>query len=340
MSSAERRLGPATWLPRPTVRHSGLDGGSHAHNSFGTSGILALQRLFVLMQETRRSFLHITEIAAALRIQEGDYKFTAAWVGAIGGASSRSHRVDSDADKVEPTALHQQLVSDYLECENARLGAVIFHHPEVPEEEIEAQKEAAAQYAFSFPSFGSAADLFRLRADSSWQLDAACPTTNSSAGPCHRSTSKTTAVPCAGSLFFCSSPHSLSGLQMFNFETLSDLPEGDTLLSALDRSLAPDDELNLISRAPETLAFRFSPSSTAVESLAKFGQGASKKKPLKLEEEIWLDRFMLGNRKEIAEGRRQIGELKKEREGIEHKRAKLSLTKVRICRRRLEGGEC
>lgn len=39
------------------------------------------------MQETRRSFLHVTEISAALQIRESDYKFTGTWLGAIGGTS-------------------------------------------------------------------------------------------------------------------------------------------------------------------------------------------------------------------------------------------------------------
>ena len=52
------------------------------------AGLIALQRLFTLMHETRRSFLHITEVVRAFGVRESDFqRIGGAWVYKITGES-------------------------------------------------------------------------------------------------------------------------------------------------------------------------------------------------------------------------------------------------------------
>ncbi|KAM0747495.1 hypothetical protein T439DRAFT_328733 [Meredithblackwellia eburnea MCA 4105] len=99
----------------------------------------------------------------------------------------------------------------------------------------------------------------------------------------------------------------------------------DTLYSALDRHLRTGSTLSLLTSLPDVLLFEF----TVIPPRGKDGMEdyVSSRNPLDLPVEMWLDRYWIGKRKEIAEGWARIDELKLEIEATREMRRQLATTK-------------
>ncbi|KAI5475609.1 programmed cell death protein 2 [Pseudohyphozyma bogoriensis] len=87
--------------------------------------IYALQRLFSLMNETKRSFLHLTELVEICELREIDWKFGDDWTGIIKN-------------------LHEQLSKDYADCVTTKL-TVMVSKGEISTEEMKVEQAEASK---------------------------------------------------------------------------------------------------------------------------------------------------------------------------------------------------
>lgn len=91
-----------------------------------------------------------------------------------------------------------------------------------------------------------------------------------------------------------------------------------------------DTTFALLTTIPDTLVIKLDRRVNPVMNLDGFGAGEQKKHLVGIEETLWLDRYFVGNRMRIAEGRRRVRELGGELEKQREARRRLAVTEVRF----------
>lgn len=120
-------------------------------------------------------------------------------------------------------------------------------------------------------------------------------------------------------------PSQLTPTQIFNVGIYTHSSAPDTLYAALDRLLTVNrtESFSLLNALPDTLTIEFN-------HLEDPGAEAGNFHPLKLEEELWLDRYAVKNRREIKKVRERLEEVRKEVGDGSAVRSALVVTKVSV----------
>ncbi|GAA5980943.1 hypothetical protein JCM11641_005493 [Rhodosporidiobolus odoratus] len=276
--------------------------------------LIALQRLFALMTLTRRSFLHVAEVARVFGIREGDFsKGGGEWVWRI-------------------KALHEQLVEDLRMSAGEEVSKML-EEGKTQEETARWEKQAQNRFFVEgrpvkvdehigapFPPLlvnqQEQAAVIDLRLEAS----PSSSSSSSSSSPQHR-------------------------------QDLYSLLDQDLVTHYPPTSTSPaSTTFHLLTNSPSSLLFHLIRYTPVVTSLADFGGGGKGGKKIERkafrpsssgnggeqekeagEGEIWLDRYHVKNRKRVAEARRDMELLRGEKEELERRRREVGWTK--------EGGE-
>lgn len=81
-----------------------------------------LQRLFAIMSETRRAFLHVENVQRQLVVDEQAYKFNGSWIDELKGTSRARSELDSILTNCSVPGLHTTLVDAFTTYEGSRLA--------------------------------------------------------------------------------------------------------------------------------------------------------------------------------------------------------------------------
>ncbi|GAA5861960.1 hypothetical protein JCM8547_001539 [Rhodosporidiobolus lusitaniae] len=256
--------------------------------------LIALQRLFALMTLTRRSFLHITEVVRAFGIRESDFsKPGDAWVWRL-------------------REIHRELVEDLR---------------------VAAGEEAS--YLLTQGASEAEAQAYEKKAGRRFFVTGRAVKVDEHVGaplaPAH--------------------PNDIQSDVAILIRLNPTNPSPQDLFAALDSQLvepvpsssaSTPTTLHLLTATPSTLLLHLERHAPAITSLDSFGSGKSGRESKRLfrphkkgeeEEETWLDRYHVKNRKWVAEARRMVGGLGEEKRGLEERRREVGWVKVK------EGGE-
>ncbi|GAA5956870.1 hypothetical protein JCM8115_003847 [Rhodotorula mucilaginosa] len=262
--------------------------------------LIALQRLFTLMQETRRSFLHITEVVRAFGIRESDFqRIGGAWVYKI----TEIHNTLVDdmriaAGEAAQTLLAQGVPTEEVEIAEKRAGdrfvlkgrvVPVDQHIGAPLRLTEDEEAAACLKLDVNPLANPPEDLFDC-------LDKALLQTSNDTPP-RLQLHLLTAIP---------------SMIMFHLER-------DTVVTSLDK-FGTGASSNL---ASQRQPFRPIKKRDEVTSTAQHQQQQQEEEEQQL---LWLDRYWVRNRVKIAKGRTEMAALQIALDEAKQKRREVAMT--------------